>query len=195
MIVNKMVIKLDNANTDIRRHEEELRRLSRECAPMMHGHPTLRRRITNELQPQINKLNHELRAIKEGGVSRTKSTTTLEHHALHEMQKQISTFQRQITTVERNQQIVSKNEMNQDFLAHKLITNQKLDNIVRDVGSLSNKVEQTERALEREKSSDAKIISEFQGVIDKLMVSFDQKLSLVRGELKEIDVDYTYCVF
>ena len=64
MVVNKMVIKLDNANKDIRRHEDELRRLSRECAPMMHGHPTLRRRITNELQPQINKLNHEMRALK-----------------------------------------------------------------------------------------------------------------------------------
>ena len=100
----------------------------------------------------------------EGGVSRTKATTTLEHHALHEMQKQISTFQRQITTVERNQQIVSKNELNQDFLAHKLITNQKIDNIVRDVSSLSNKVDQAERAIEREKSSDAKIISEFQGL-------------------------------
>jgi len=87
MTMNKMLIKLDNAHADIRRHEDELRRLGRECAPMVHGHPSIRRRIKNDLQPQINKLNQEIRSLKEANGAT--SSAGLERHALHEMQKQI----------------------------------------------------------------------------------------------------------
>ena len=54
---------------------------------MVHGHPSIRRRIKNDLQPQINKLNQEIRSLKEANGAT--SSAGLERHALHEMQKQI----------------------------------------------------------------------------------------------------------
>ena len=69
---------------------------------MVHGHPSIRRRIKNDLQPQINKLNHEIRALKDSNNNgNSGQSSSFERHALHEMQKQIAHFQRQITTVER----------------------------------------------------------------------------------------------
>ena len=32
---------------------------------MLHGHPSIRRRIKNAFQPQINKLKDELRSLKD----------------------------------------------------------------------------------------------------------------------------------
>lgn len=99
MTMNKMLIKLDNAHADIRRHEDELRRLGRECAPMVHGHPSIRRRIKNDLQPQINKLNQEIRSLKEANGAT--SSAGLERHALHEMQKQIGQGDRIVLNSDR----------------------------------------------------------------------------------------------
>ena len=186
-VVGEMVVKLDNAHYDIRRHESELRALRLDCAPMLHGHPSIRRRIKNAFQPQINALKEEVRTLKaqKSGSNQWQSMIQSPDNGVREKVRQL---ERKVADIEsgvrsRDEHAISKEE----FIAQKMITAQQLKNVQEDFSPLVEKITGLTEKIDELEDNDKKLVEKFSGVLDNVITSVDAKMHLLTG-FKFLDV-------
>jgi len=135
---------------------------------MLHGHPSIRRRIKNAFQPQINKLKDELRALKDTARNLGAARAGPVSEPDGDLREKIRQMERKIADFETLQKSSNEHTVNKEvFLAEKMITQQKLENIQEDLEPLVEKMVTVSNTLVTLEDNDKKVINNFSGILDK----------------------------
>ena len=153
---------------------------------MLHGHPSIRRRIKNAFQPQINKLKDEIRSLKETNFNTNLPAFMPESKSDSDHRDRIRQLERKLADLETLQKSSNDHSVNKEvFLAEKMINQRKIENIQQELDPMLQKITSVTEQLGSLEETDKKVISNFSGILDKVIYSVDNKISLLRAEITQ----------